>query len=91
MPWTNLCKSKFVHLKQFTLGCYHFTKDPKKMQNNIGTIMTAVAGNVGVMLTTQVAENIPSPEEVQTIGQLLIQLVIGIVTIWKLIKKPKDK
>jgi hypothetical protein len=61
------------------------------MQNNIGTIMTAVAGNVGVMLTTQVAENIPSPEEVQTIGQLLIQLVIGIVTIWKLIKKPKDK
>jgi hypothetical protein len=61
------------------------------MENNIGTIMTAVAGNVGVMLTTQVTENIPSPEEVQTIGQLLIQLVIGIVTIWKLVKKPKNK
>lgn len=61
------------------------------MENNVGTIMTAVAGNVGVMLTTQVTENIPSPEEVQTIGQLLIQLVIGIVTIWKLVKKPKNK
>ena len=61
------------------------------MENNIGTLLTGVAGNVGVMLTTQVTENIPSPEEVQTIGQLLIQLVIGIVTIWKLIKKPKNK
>ena len=31
------------------------------------------------------------PDEISTIGQLIIQLAIGIATIWKLIKKPKNK
>lgn len=61
------------------------------MENNVSTLLVGGVGQVGVMLSTQVAEAIPSPEDVQTIGQLLIQLVIGIVTIWKLVKKPKDK
>jgi hypothetical protein len=33
----------------------------------------------------------PSPDEISTLGQLLIQLAIGIATIWRIIKKPKDK
>lgn len=61
------------------------------MQNNLSTLLVGGVGQVGVIMSTEVAQAIPSPEEVQTIGQLLIQLVIGIVTIWKLVKKPKNK
>lgn len=61
------------------------------MSNNILTIATGSIGVASVQATEMIASNIPSPEEVQTVGQLLIQLVIGIVTIWKLIKKPKNE
>ena len=55
------------------------------------TLLTAGVGELLVAATGAVTEvaSIPTPDEVQTIGQLLIQLVIGIVTIWKLVKKPK--
>ena len=57
------------------------------------TILTAVGGEVLVAATGAVNEvaQLPTPDEVQTVGQLLIQLVIGIVTIWKLLKKDKTK
>lgn len=60
------------------------------MQNNILTILTGATG-VGLVEATEVATStIPSPAEIQDIGSLVIQLVIGIITIWKLIKKPKE-
>jgi hypothetical protein len=55
---------------------------------NKGILLTAVAGESAVAVADMV---IPDPSTIQTLGQLLIQLAIGIVTIWKLIKKPKDK
>lgn len=55
------------------------------------TLLTAGVGELLVAATGAIHEvaTIPTPEEVQTVGQLLIQLIIGIVTIWKLVKKPK--
>jgi hypothetical protein len=57
------------------------------MQNNIHTLLTGAIGTTAVQIADQV--QMPAPEEVQSIGQLLIQLVIGIITIWKMVKKPK--
>jgi hypothetical protein len=54
---------------------------------NLNTLLTGTIGAVAVQVADQVT--MPTPEDVQTIGQLLIQLVIGIVTIWKMVKKPK--
>lgn len=55
------------------------------------TLLTAGVGELLVMATGSVTEvaSIPTPDEIQTVGQLIIQLFIGIVTIWKLVKKPK--
>jgi hypothetical protein len=60
---------------------------------NIQTILTGVAGEVLVATTGAAVEaaSLPTTDEVQTIGQLLIQFVIGVVTIWKMFKKPKPK
>jgi hypothetical protein len=60
------------------------------MQNTITTILTGTLGVAGVEVAEQVATTVPGPEEVQSIGQLIIQVVIGIITIWKLLKKPKS-
>jgi hypothetical protein len=58
------------------------------MKENVATIGTGVIGTVLV----QGAEAVQTigPEEISTLGQLLIQLAIGIATIWKIIKKPKN-
>jgi hypothetical protein len=58
---------------------------------NKDTLLTAGVGEILVLATGAATEvvTLPTPETVQTVGQLLIQLVIGIVTIWKLVKKPK--
>ena len=61
------------------------------MQNNINTILTGILGVSTVEVTEVVAQSVPTPEEVSSIGQLLIQIVIGIVTVWKLLKKKKDE
>ena len=53
--------------------------------------MTGSVGVATVEVTEAVATAIPSTEEVSSIGQLLIQIIIGIVTVWKLIKKPKNE
>jgi hypothetical protein len=61
------------------------------MKDHILTLMTGTVGVATVEVTEAVATTIPSPEEVSSIGQLLIQIIIGIVTVWKLIKKPKNE
>jgi hypothetical protein len=61
------------------------------MKDNIITLLTGSVGVAGVEVAQTVATNIPTPEEVSTIGQLLIQIIIGIVTVWKLVKKPKNE
>jgi hypothetical protein len=57
------------------------------MQNNFSTILTAVAGETAVALTGAV--DMPTPDEVQSVGQLIIQAIIALITVWKLVKKPK--
>ena len=61
------------------------------MKDNIFTLLTGSIGVATVQVTEAVAQNIPTPEEVSSIGQLLIQIIIGIVTVWKLVKKPKNE
>jgi len=61
------------------------------MKDNIITLLTGSVGVAGVEVAETVATNMPTPEEVSTIGQLLIQIIIGIVTVWKLVKKPKNE
>lgn len=61
------------------------------MKDQILTLMTGTVGVATVEVTEAVATSIPTPEEVSTIGQLLIQIIIGIVTVWKLVKKPKNE
>jgi hypothetical protein len=58
------------------------------------TIIKAVTGEVAIIGTSAVASAvvIPTAEEVQSIGQLIIQAIIGIVTIWKVLKdRRKEK
>lgn len=57
------------------------------MSNNIGTILTAILGATAVEVTGSV--DLPTPDQVQSVGQLALQAIIAIITIWKLIKKPK--
>jgi hypothetical protein len=59
------------------------------INENTTTILTGAIGAGAVEATTLLTSNIPTPEDVSTVGQLLIQLVIGIVTVWRIIKKPK--
>ena len=59
------------------------------MNTNIDTLVTAVAGTSAVAVAGIV--NLPTPDEVQSVGQLLIQAIIAVITVWKLIKKPKTK
>jgi hypothetical protein len=60
------------------------------INEKLSTIGTGGVGSLLVAGTDAIAQStIPSPDEISTIGQLIIQLAIGIATIWKLIKKPK--
>lgn len=62
------------------------------VNEKISTIGTAGIGSLLVAGTDAVATaTIPTPDEISTLGQLLIQLAIGIATIWRIVKKPKDK
>ena len=62
------------------------------LNEKITTIGTAGIGSLLVAGTDAVATaTIPSPDEISTLGQLLIQLAIGIATIWRIVKKPKNK
>jgi hypothetical protein len=57
--------------------------------NNIKLLTTGIVGSAAVEVAAGIQT--PTPEDVQSYGQLLIQLVIGIVTLWKMLKKPKPK
>ena len=57
------------------------------MQNNLNTLLTGTIGTAAVQIADQVS--MPAPEDIQSVGQLLIQVIIGIITIWKMVKKPK--
>lgn len=56
------------------------------MKDTIQTIATGVIGAGAVEL----ADKIPTADEVQSYGQLLIQLIIGIITVVKMLKKKKN-
>jgi len=56
------------------------------MNPQINTILVAATG---LGATLGAAQIIPTPDEISMIGQLLIQLAIGIATIWKLFKDRK--
>lgn len=57
------------------------------MQDNFNTLLTGTIGTAAVQIADQVT--MPAPEDIQSVGQLLIQVIIGIITIWKMVKKPK--
>jgi hypothetical protein len=61
----------------------------KLLENtNVTTLLTAGLGAGAVEITPVV---IPSTDTIELLGQLLIQLAIGIATIWRIIKKPKKQ
>lgn len=56
------------------------------MKDTISTIVTGATG-VGAV---QLADSIPTSDDIQNYGQLIIQLVIGIITVIKMLKKKKN-
>lgn len=56
------------------------------MKDTLTTIATGISG-VGAV---QLADTIPTSDDIQNYGQLIIQLVIGIITIVKMFKKKKS-
>jgi hypothetical protein len=50
------------------------------------TLLTAGAGEVAVMVTGVTAQALPTPDDVSTIGQLIIQSIIAIITVIKIWK-----
>lgn len=57
------------------------------------TLIKGISGEVAIIGTSAVAGvvEIPTADEVQSIGQLIIQAIIGIVTIWKVLKDRKKE
>jgi len=55
------------------------------------TIITAVVGNAAILATGAATEivSLPAPEEIQSIGQLIIQAIIGIITVIRVLKDRK--
>lgn len=50
---------------------------------------TILTGLTGVTLI-EVVPSLPTPEEISQIGHLIIQIAIGLVTLYRLIKSPKS-
>lgn len=67
---------------------YHSLKQINKMNTNISTLLTAAVGETAIAATG--LTELPTPDNVQSIGQLIIQAIIAIITVWKLVKKPKN-
>jgi hypothetical protein len=51
----------------------------------LGTILTGLTGVTLIEMTPA----LPTPEEISQIGHLIIQIAIGLVTLWRLVKSPK--
>lgn len=56
------------------------------MKDTLTTIATGLTG-VGAV---QLADTIPTSDDIQNYGQLIIQLVIGIFTVIKMLRKKKS-
>lgn len=56
------------------------------MKDTLTTIATGITG-VGAV---QLADTIPTSDDIQNYGQLIIQLVIGIITVIKMFRKKKS-
>lgn len=55
------------------------------------TILTAGAGEIAVMVAGATAQALPTPDDVQTIGQLIIQAIIAVITVIKIWKDKRKK
>jgi len=55
------------------------------------TILTGAIGEVAVMGAGAVATTLPTPDDVSTIGQLIIQSIIAIITVIKIWKDRRKK
>lgn len=64
----------------------HCINRKERMKDTLTTIVTGATG-VGAV---QIAEAIPTADDIQSYGQLFIQLVIGFLTIYKMFKKKKN-
>ena len=51
--------------------------------------LTTIATGIGGVGAVQIADTIPTSDEIQNYGQLFIQLIIGVFTILKMFKKKK--
>ena len=61
---------------------------------NLFSAFKGIGGILAVQLTsllevTQPEGFIPDPENIELLGKLLIQLAIGIIAIWQILKKKK--
>lgn len=52
--------------------------------------LTTIATGIGGVGAVQIADTIPTSDDIQNYGQLIIQLVIGLFTILKMFKKNKS-
>ncbi len=55
------------------------------------TLITAGAVEIAVVVAGASAQSIPTPEDVQTIVQLIIQSIIAIITVIKLLRDRKKE
>lgn len=51
-------------------------------------LLTIMKGATG-LLASEVAQQIPDPTQLESIGKLILQVIITLVTIWSLVKKKK--
>lgn len=57
------------------------------------TLIKGITGEMAIIGTSAVASvvEIPTPDEIQSFGQLIIQAIIGIITIWKVLKDKRNE
>lgn len=56
------------------------------MTDKINTILTGFFGVSAVELTPVLMASVPTPQEITEIGQVLVQIAIGLVTLYRLLK-----
>jgi hypothetical protein len=59
------------------------------MKDTVDTLFTAAIGVGSVGVAGVAADAMPTAEDIQTIGQIIIQTIIGIITIYQLLKRKK--
>lgn len=61
----------------------------KELENKAITLTTGFLGAGAVEATPVLAETLANSEPATAILQVLIQIAIGVITLWRLVKKPK--